>query len=144
MFIAVHLRKYHMRIQSIGTARNLYTFITLEPKNIFGRIQIKKHDDSIFNGLTWKKVFCSDGQGGYSRIILFCSSTRCGHGMYTKYFYFFHYLKYFVISNFDMDYRKILGPYRLSRSRQGCLCQGVEYNPNEFNTKKGVENNPIV
>ena len=64
--------------------------------------------------------------------------------MYTKNFYYFHYLKYFAISTFDMDYRKILGPYRLSRGRLGCLCQGVEYNPNEFNTKKGVENNPIV
>ena len=52
MSVAGQRQKYYVRIQSIGTARNLYMFITLEPKNIFGRIQIKKDDDSIFNGLT--------------------------------------------------------------------------------------------
>ena len=54
VYISGQLRKYHMRIQSIGTARNLYTFFTLEPKDIFGRIQIKiqiKDDGSICNGL---------------------------------------------------------------------------------------------
>ena len=64
------------------------------------------------------KVLHNYGQGGYSRIIiiLFCSYTRCGYGMYTKFFYYLHYLKYFIFT-FDMDYRHILGPFRSSRGR---------------------------
>ena len=40
MSVAGQRQKYYVRIQSIGTARNLYTFLTLELKIIFGRIQI--------------------------------------------------------------------------------------------------------
>ena len=54
MSIAGQRQKYYVRIQSIGTARNLYTVLTLEQKIIFGRIQIKK-DGTKCNGLLVKK-----------------------------------------------------------------------------------------
>ena len=35
MSVAGQRQKYYVRIQSIWTAQNLYTFFTLEPKNHF-------------------------------------------------------------------------------------------------------------
>ena len=84
-------------------------------KNLFRADSDKRRWQHI-RWTDFTKVLQNDGQGGYSRII-FCSYTRWCYGMYMKYFYCFHYLKYFAISTFDMDCRYILGTFRSSRGR---------------------------